>query len=276
VGLIATLLALACTGSLMGLYLLRQGRVSRTAALIASVEGRAEVPGSRLLPASLLDSYDQRLLQTGRPYGLDARQFMGLKIAGATLLPALGLTTWFNLGQTALLLTGLCAIVGFVAPDAWLGARLAAVRRQVAEELPLVADLIATAVSAGLPLSEAIRQVAQDVPGLVAREFLRAVQEMAAGKPRAQAWRDLMARVPGEDLRTIVQAIMQAEQYGTSVAEILRYQVQQMRLFKQQEAQRIAQATSVKMRVPMLLLILFPFMVLLLGPALLQIAVLLK
>jgi tight adherence protein C len=261
--LIALLLAVACTGVVLGLALLARSRVSRAAAVIATLERQAQpevapAPSGGLLPTTLLEGYEQRLLQAGRPFGLDARQFLGLKLALATLLPTLASAAWFNLGATASLLMALCALVGFVMPDVWLGARLNGVKRQVAEELPLVADLIATAVSAGLPLAGAVRQIAKDVPGLVAREFLRTVQEMAAGKPRAEAWRDLMGRLPGDDARLIVGAVMQAEQYGTSVAEILRYQVQQMRLFKQQEAQRIAQATSVKMRIPMLVLEIQP------------------
>lgn len=146
----------------------------------------------------------------------------------------------------------LAVAVGFFLPDVWLNGRLTARRRQVAQELPLFTDLVATAAEAGLSLSEAVRRIGADAPGLVAREFLRAIQEMAAGKSRMQAWRDLMERLPGDDVRTIVTAIMQGEQYGTSVAELLRYQVQQIRTFKQSEAQRIAQLTTVKMRIPML------------------------
>jgi tight adherence protein C len=272
----------ACAGSIYGAYVIKKERERRAADLIRALESEnAEAPSPlqgirRFMPSSMLAAYDQKLLWAGRPYGLDGPTFVGVKVVAAVGLPLLiSLMTLFQLGSMAVMVVGFGGIAGFVLPDVWLGAKLSGRRQQVAEELPLFADLIATAVSAGLPLTEAVRRVSADAPGLVAREFLRAVQEMAAGKPRAQAWRDLTDRVPGDDLRVIVNAIMQAEQYGTSVSEIIRYQVQQIRLFKQQDAQRIAQATTVKMRIPMLLLILFPFMVLLLGPALLQIAKLL-
>lgn len=207
-------------------------------------------PLAGLLRRFRLDTYEEQLRWAGRPLGLDAAQVVILKLVLAVALPVLllGLGDLGALTLPALLLGGLA---GFLAPDVWLTGKVAERRRMVAEELPLFADLVAAAVSAGLPLTEAVRRVAADAPGLVAREFLRTVQEMAAGRQRQEAWRDLTARLPGEELRSVVGAIMQAEQYGTSVADLLRYQVQQIRLFKQQEAQRIAQTVTVKMRIPM-------------------------
>ena len=283
--LIFTLMLVACAGAVYGAYVLKKEKERRVSDLITALEaesqGSAQPSGlfgrlRQFMPAAMMASFEQKLLWVGRPYGLNAAQFVGIKVVLAVTLPMLlAVMTLFRLGAEAMFMMMIAGFAGFVGPDVWLNALVARRRQLVAEELPLFADLIATAVSAGLPLTEAVRRVSADAPGLVARELLRAVQEMAAGKPRAQAWRDLIDRVPGDDLRVIVNAIMQAEQYGTSVADIIRYQVQQIRLFKQQEAQRIAQAATVKMRVPMLLLILFPFMVLLLGPALLQIAKLL-
>ncbi len=288
---IAVLILVACAGGLYGAYLLRQDRETRVAALIHELEapaGGAEAGAQaggrsgllarlqRLMPQAVLESYGERLIWVGRPFGLEPSQLVGLKLVGAVLLPALvPVIGLFQLGSLTLTVMLVAAVVGFVLPDVWLGGRVSRRRLEVQAELPLFTDLIATAVSAGLPLTEAVRRVAADAPGVVAREFLRAVQEMAAGKPRMQAWRDLTDRLPGDEFHSIVTAIMQAEQYGTSVSDILRYQVQQIRTFKQQEAQRLAQAAAVKMRIPMLLLILVPFMVLLLGPALMQISKLL-
>lgn len=251
---IAVLILIACAGAMYGAYLMKAQRHSRVTEAILALEAEAgrqldesePSPGrgnrlvrrlQRLMPAAMLESYNERLLWIGRPYGLDAGQFVTVKIVLAMLLPALiPVILLFQLGSLTLFAMVCGAISGFVLPDIWLNGRLAERRRLVQEELPLFTDLIATAVSAGLSLTEAVRRVAADAPGLVAREFLRAVQEMAAGKQRTQAWRDLMDRLPGDELRSIVTAIMQAEQYGTSVSEILRYQVQQIRTFNQRAA----------------------------------------
>jgi len=248
---IAILMVITIAGLIYGLYLLRRDRHGRVAALIEELERGAlpepsvpsDEPGEsskgrldrlrRYLPTVMMESYAERLLWAGRPSGLDAAQFVSLKLVSAgifgSLIPVLSL---FRLDALTLLAMAFAATFGFVLPDMWLNGKLDLRKRQVQEELPLFADLIATAVSAGLSLTEAVRRVAADMDGLVAREFLRSVQEMAAGKPRLQAWRDLTDRVPGDEFRTIVNAIMQAEQYGTSVSELLRYQVQQIRTFK--------------------------------------------
>lgn len=287
--MIGLMMLVAVSGAILAAYLMKREPVSRVRRIFQELEGQPillaeqEKPAAkgltklgRLMPGAIIASYRERLLWAGRPGNLDAAQFLGLKLVGLVTLPLfVPLLSLFQLNSTSYLLIALLAPVGFLLPDMWLNGRLAERKRIVQEELPFVADLIATAVAAGLSLTEAVRRVAEDAGGLVAAEFLRAVQEMAAGKPRQQAWRDLIDRVPTDEFRTIVNAIMGAEQYGTSVAEILQYQVKQIRSVKQQEAQRIAQSVTVKMRVPMLILILLPFMVLLLGPALLQIAVLL-
>jgi tight adherence protein C len=287
--MIGLAMLVAVSGAIFAAYLLKREPVSRVRRIFQELEGQpiplAEQAAptakglsklGRLMPGAVMASYREKLLWAGRPGNLDAAQFLGLKLVGLAALPlAVPMLSLFQMNSTSYLLIALLAPVGFLLPDIWLNGRLSERKRIVQEELPFVADLIATAVAAGLSLTEAVRRVAEDAGGLVASEFLRAVQEMAAGKPRQQAWRDLIDRVPTDEFRTIVNAIMGAEQYGTSVAEILQYQVKQIRSVKQQEAQRIAQTVTVKMRVPMLILILLPFMVLLLGPALLQIAVLL-
>lgn len=287
--MIGLMMLVAVSGAILAAYLMKREPVSRVRRIFQELEGQPimlaeqEKPAAkglsklgRLMPGAILASYRERILWAGRPGNLDAAQFLGLKLVGLVTLPLfVPLLSLFQMDSTSYMLIALLAPVGFLLPDMWLNGRLNERKRIVQEELPFVADLISTAVAAGLSLTEAVRRVAEDAGGLVAGEFLRAVQEMAAGKPRQQAWRDLIERVPTDEFRTIVNAIMGAEQYGTSVAEILQYQVKQIRSVKQQEAQRIAQSVTVKMRVPMLILILLPFMVLLLGPALLQIAVLL-
>ena len=243
--LIGTLMLVACAGSIYAAYVLKKEQERRATMVIAALEQGLQVGeadgGSaaggllrRYLPSEKLAAYERKLLGAGRPYGLDAWQFVSYKLMAAVTLPMLvPMLMLFQFNANTFMGMLLSGVAGFVLPDVWLNGRLAERQRTVAEEMPLFADLVATAVSAGLPLTDAVRKVAADAPGLVAREFLRAVQEMAAGKPRAQAWRDLIDRVPGDDFRVIVNAIMQAEQYGTSVAEIIRYQVQQIRLFKE-------------------------------------------
>lgn len=289
--LIGVLVLVAVTCALWGMYAMRQAARRRVRDLIEAPRRKAAPPAaggrhrplarlgallSRLLPGAVLEDVQWRLLWAGRPFGWSPEEFLGARAALATVLAALGWAVAAgNPGVPAWFLAVALGLFGYTLPGAWLGARIAARRQQVQRELPLFLDLLAAAVEAGLGLGEAVRRVAEELPGLVAAEFLRAQQEMAAGKPRAAAWRDLMDRTPSPELRAVVLSILQADQYGTAIVEQLQAQVRQIWAERQRKAQELAQAASVKMRLPMIVFILLPFIALIIGPAIIGLAELL-
>lgn len=290
---IGLLVLLAVTSALWGAYSFRMERQQRLKDLLERPQrhrNAGEAPGPEqtglvsalarrlrpYLPSTWIEELGWRLLWAGRPLGWTPEEFLAVKITAAGGLGALGpvITAGGGTAAGAALGTAL-AVFGWMAPDAWLNRRISERRAQVSRELPLFLDLVGTAVEAGLGLGEAVRRVADELPGLLSAEFLRALSEMAAGKPRAAAWRDLMERTPNQELRTVTMSILQAEQYGTSISEQLRLQSKQLRDQRQARAQQIAQAASVKMRVPMLVFIMLPFLTLMIGPAVLGLAALL-
>lgn len=272
--LIALLVLVAVTCALWGLFSLRRDSRRRVRQLIeqplAAVDtgagaGEAHRRGPLwllgqalrpILPARILEELRWRLLWAGRPGNLTAEEFMALRLSGALVLGALAPLALMRLPQRtgpglAVLLAICLAGFGLLAPDVWLAGLVSRRRQMVQRELPLFLDLVAATVEAGLPLGESVRRVAEEMPGLLTAEFMRAYQEMAAGKPRTAAWRDLADRTPSQELKQVAMAILQAEQYGTSVADQLRLQVRQLREYRQRRAQEVAQAASVKMRVPL-------------------------
>lgn len=231
-----------------------------------------------VLPGTLVGDLRWRLLWAGRPLGWTPEEFLAGRVALALVLGALGWSLAGNqpVGTPARVAFPIALVAfGLYLPEFWLSMRISARRRQIDKELLLYLDLVATVVEAGLGLGEAVRRVAEVLPGLVALEFMRTQQEMSAGKPRQTAWRDLIDRSPSQDLRAAVLSIMQAEQYGTSVVEQIRSHVRHLRSERQRRAQEIAQAAAVKMRVPMLIFIMLPFLALVLGPAFLSLSQLL-
>lgn len=285
------LVLLAVTCGAWGAYSFRRERQQRLRELLerphrrrargADDEPRGLVPllAARLrplLPSAWLEELRWRLLWAGRPHGWSPEEFLAARVGATLLLGALGPPLAAGAGAgMGLVLAGALALFAWTLPAVWLNGRISRRRAQINRELPLFLDLVAAAVEAGLGLGEAVRRVADELPGLLAAEFLRAQAEMAAGKSRAAAWRDLMDRTPSPELRTVVLSILQAEQYGTSIAEQLRLQVKQLRDQRQLRAQQVAQAAAVKMRVPMLLFIMLPFLALVIGPALIGLAQLL-
>ena len=230
--------------------------------IIALVRSRS----AGLLPGYAMEDIKMRLNWAGRPWGLDAEDFLAVKvISGAVLgvlLPLL-LRPGFLLG---LFVAGAGAVVGYILPDSWLRSKGTARRMLLRGQVSGFSDLLAVACEAGLDLLGAVEAVSGRSKGVLASEFSRTRAEIMAGKPREEAWRDLAERNGCDELTVLVNAISQAERYGTPVAEVLRAQSGALRELSRARLQELAQGLSVKMIVPVMIFDMIPLMVLLLAP----------
>jgi tight adherence protein C len=141
--------------------------------------------------------------------------------------------------------------------------------------LPDALDLLVICVEAGLALDQALLRVSQELriahPELC-DELEIANGEMRIGKTRLDALRDLAARTGVDDLKSLVAMLIQTDRFGTSVAQSLRVQAEQLRTLRRQRAEEQAAKTTVKM-VPALVFFIFPAMfAVVLGPAVISIA----
>jgi len=205
------------------------------------------------------------VLWAGRPFGLGAEEVYFLQIVTAVvggLFFTMSFDWYFGIAG---------GIGGMLAPRWWLRGKVAENDRAIRHDLPQFVHLLATSLEAGLSLTEAVRRVTRESPGLLSREMERTILEIATGKPAQRAWMDLMARTTCQELKEIVTAIMQSQEYGVAIAEQLRFTMRAIRQRKQQQAQQKAQEAAVKMRVPMVLCILVPTMIIVLGPSALAI-----
>jgi tight adherence protein C len=135
-------------------------------------------------------------------------------------------------------------------------------------------DLLVICVEAGLGLDQALLRVAEELrithPELF--EELQLVNlEMRVGKTRIEALRELAKRTGLDDIKALVSMLIQTERFGTSIAQSLRVHSDELRMKRRQRAEEKAAKMSVKM-VPVLVFFIFPaLMVVILGPAVLQI-----
>ena len=93
------------------------------------------------------------------------------------------------------------------------------------------------------------------------------LHEMRIGKSRREAMRELATRCNVEDLNVFIASIIQADQLGVSITQVLRTQSRQLRIRRRQRAQEQAQKAPIKMLFPMALLIFPAIYVVILGPA---------
>jgi tight adherence protein C len=122
------------------------------------------------------------------------------------------------------------------------------------------------AVEAGLGFEAAIARAGKNGKGPLAEELVRTLQDIAVGQPRAEAYLALADRTGVPDLRRFIRAVVQADRYGVSVADVLRTQAQEMRLKRRQRAEEKAMQIPVKVIFPLVLFILPTLFIVLLGP----------
>jgi tight adherence protein C len=148
----------------------------------------------------------------------------------------------------------------------WL--RMSINRRQedVRKGLPDVLDMLSVCTAAGLSFDQAMQRVGSSYQSTIGREFARLVNEMEVGVSRQKALRNLAYRVNISELSSFVAIILQSEQLGMSIADVLHAQAEQMRIQRQYRVKEIAQKLPAKMMIPLALLILPALLDVLLGP----------
>jgi len=227
----------------------------------------------RLSPPALVERTDTKIKLAGlsRHWPLERALAMKLLLgAGGALI---GLMRWApDPGDTRLLITGLIlAFGGFFLPDVFFTSRAQRRQDEIGRSLPDVLDQMTISVEAGLGFDAALAHVASTASGPLPEEITITLQETRLGMTRNQAFDNLLERTDVQDLRMFVKALQQAERLGVPIATVLRGQAKEMRTIRRQTAEENAQKVPVKMILPLVLLILPALVIVVLGPAILQI-----
>lgn len=199
--------------------------------------------------------------------------FLGLKFMGLMAGFFLGsaiLLTLFGVNQKSIMSSVFVGGLFFYVPDGvvwFLGSRR---KQAVFLGLPDALDLMVVCVEAGLGLDQAMRKVSEEMKKtypVIAEEFGLANFQLQMGRPRADVLHELGARTGVPDLRALAAVIIQADKFGTSVAQALRVQSDSMRVRRRQMAEEKAAKTAVKLIFPLVIFIFPGIFVVLVGPA---------
>jgi tight adherence protein C len=157
-------------------------------------------------------------------------------------------------------------------PGLWLRRELNERHRKIQKALPFVLDLLTLSVEAGLDFMSAMQRIVErgkiDALG---EELVRVLREIQLGKTRRNALRDMGERVNQKDLRSVINALVQADELGVGIGSILRIQSDQMRQRRFERAEKMANEAPVKMLFPLVAFIFPAVFLVLLGPIVLQI-----
>jgi len=183
-----------------------------------------------------------------------------------------GLLAWRGVeGRMGYLLAIIVFGVGWRGFDVYLTNRARARQEAIQQELPDIADQIAITVQAGLSFEQAIGRTVDSTEGPLSEEMGRFLHDVRIGMSRKDAFRGLQERADVPDMTNFVRAIAQAEKTGVSIADVLQIQADELRTKRRQRAEERAMKLPVLMLLPLVTCILPPLLMVLLGPAVLQI-----
>jgi len=136
--------------------------------------------------------------------------------------------------------------------------------------LPDALDLLVVCVESGLGLDSAMRKVCDEMKDhakVICEEFSLANFHLQMGRPRREVLHDLGVRTGVDDVRSLAAILIQADRFGSSIAQALRVQSDSMRTRRKQLAEEKAAKTAVQLLFPLILFIFPGIFVILVGPA---------
>ena len=197
-------------------------------------------------------------------YGAKAALGITLPLIAATAMAGSTTETGNKFGTVLI-----AAALGFFGPNEYVRRAATKRQREIARGLPNALDLLVVCVESGLGLDQAILQVSKELDKAhpdISEEFAMVNLELKAGKRRVEALRNLAERTGVDDLKKLVAVLIQADRFGTGVAQSLRAHADFMRVQARQVAEEKAAKLGVKLVFPIFFCILPSLFVVTVGP----------
>ncbi|MDH4441021.1 MAG: type II secretion system F family protein [Rhizobium sp.] len=229
---------------------------------------------------------DDKTVDKLKAAGLRSQNALNIFLLARFLLPfaTLLLTAFWifalgNLAEKALPVRIFATIVGgyvgFYLPNIYISNRISKRQHSIKRAWPDALDLMLICVESGISLEAAMRRVSDEIgeqsPEL-AEEMILTTAELSFLPDRRQALENLGTRTQLDSVKNVVQALIQADRYGTPVAQALRVLAQEGRDERMNEAEKKAAALPPKLTVPMILFFLPVLIAVILGPAGIQVS----
>jgi len=266
-GLAWSVLTVDKQGRLAATELLARGAAPVTVAATGK-PGMLEGVGRRLTPPAYVAFLDRLLALAGRPASMPLGKVLGSKLA----IGLAGITVGIYLtaiGSTPLMkLSGLFVLfLGYFIPDLLLYSKGQERQKVMQLELANTLDQMLISVEAGLGFEGAMARAGENGKGPLAEELVRTLQDMQVGRSRRESYTALAERTSIPELRSFVQAVVQADTYGIAISRVLRVQAKVMRVKRRQRAEEKAMKLPVMILFPLLFFIFPVLFIAILGPA---------
>ena len=230
--------------------------------------GLVERIGYRLTPAGYVHKLDRLLALAGRPASMPLGRLLAAKPALGLIGGLLGLYI-SSIGTTPIMkLVGIFVLfLGYFIPDLMLYSKGQERQKAMQLELANTLDQMLISVEAGLGFEGAMSRAGENGKGPLAEELVRTLQDMQVGRSRRESYLALAERTNIPELRSFVQAVVQADTYGIAISRVLRVQAKVMRVKRRQRAEEKAMKLPVMILFPLLFFIFPVLFIAILGPA---------
>ena len=243
----------------LGIRGARRQRLLLQAAWYRALEPALRFVGARvygLMDSRNREKLDLQLSIAGEPGGLEPEEVVAISLCAAVASAALG--TWYGGGGSnsllfALLLSGAGLSIPYLVLSHSADQRV----RSIALSTPQVVDLLSLSLGAGLDFPSAIRQVLDRAPHsneAIYEELRLLMQELSLGRTRRVALSEFAERAPCQTVREFVSAIVQSEEQGTPLSDVLRVLASTARMHRSTRAEEAGAKAATKMMVPLILL----------------------
>jgi tight adherence protein C len=228
---------------------------------------------ARITPEAIRKLAEGKIMAAGGFGGLNPDQFLLLCGLSALGFPFM---TWVFLKITAVPANKVFAFsmiafsLGFYLPFLLINRKIAQRKLSMQKALPDVLDLLTVSVEAGLGFDGALAKLSEKMQGALVDEFNQVLHEIRMGVPRREALQAMGTRCGIDDISLFTTSLVQADQLGVSIGNVLRVQSADMRSKRRQRAEEKAQKAPVKMLFPLVIFIFPTIFIVLLGPAIIQ------
>ncbi|GAA4026530.1 hypothetical protein GCM10023063_04230 [Arthrobacter methylotrophus] len=230
--------------------------------------GALDVIGYRLTPGSYVQKLDRLISLAGRPPSLPLGRVLAAKPALGLCGALFGFLISANSSSGIIKLVGIFVVLlGYFIPDLLLYSKGQERQKAMQLELANTMDQMLISVEAGLGFEGAMARAGENGKGPLAEELVRTLQDMQVGRSRRDSYLALAERTNVPELRSFVQAVIQADAYGIAISRVLRVQAKVMRVKRRQRAEEKAMKLPVMVLFPLLLFIFPVLFIAILGPA---------
>lgn len=218
--------------------------------------------------ASRCDFLNMRLNMAGISDVITGRDFLALQFANAFIGLLIYLLFWY-LGQPIMGI--ILGLLSGMSPVMWLNSTIKRRHTEIMKALPNLLDLLTLSVEAGKDFISSLRDIlAKRKRDALYEEFSRTFNEIQLGRKRSEALKELSLRVNHPDLSSVLNAIIQAEELGVSIGELLRIQGDMLRNKRFTMAEKLANEAPVKIILPIVAFIFPAVLIILVGPIVMQ------